>query len=179
MRAPALPMIGREGARPHGLCLRPLSTLASAIVSRSTCRARVQPHGVLLVSDIRSLRILQVAGETDRILGRSIDTICDHTVAEVLGLHAATLVASAQVTSEPVYLGSVAVAGAKLCLTAHDRDGIRILELNRVLRCPRARRRCSRKRAKPQRYSTELSTIPNYCRVPRARLAASRASTAS
>ena len=89
----------------------------------------VQPHGVLLVTDPRSLRILQVAGETDRILGRPIDTICDRTVAEVLGTHAAALVDSAHVLSEPVYLGSVAVAGAKLCLTAHDRDGIRILEI--------------------------------------------------
>ena len=44
-------------------------------------------------------------------------------------MHAAALVDSAQVILEPVYLGSVAVAGAKLCLTAHDRDGIRILEI--------------------------------------------------
>jgi chemotaxis family two-component system sensor kinase Cph1 len=89
----------------------------------------IQPHGILLVADIGSLRILQVAGETDRIIGRRIDSIRGHTIAELLGSHAATLVASAQVTSEPVYLGSVAVAGAKLCLTAHDRDGVRILEI--------------------------------------------------
>jgi chemotaxis family two-component system sensor kinase Cph1 len=89
----------------------------------------IQPHGVLLVTDIDSLRILQVAGETDRILGRSIGTICDHTIAEILGLRAATLVTSAQVTSEPVHLGSIAVAGAKLCLTVHDRDRLRILEI--------------------------------------------------
>jgi two-component system, chemotaxis family, sensor kinase Cph1 len=91
--------------------------------------ASIQPHGILLVVEIGSLRILQVAGETDRILSRSINTIRDYTIAELLGSHAATLVASAQVTSEPVYLGSVTVAEAKLCLTAHDRDGVRILEI--------------------------------------------------
>jgi light-regulated signal transduction histidine kinase (bacteriophytochrome) len=89
----------------------------------------IQPHGIVLVAEVGSLRILQVAGETDRILGLSIDTIRNHTIAELLGSHTATLVASAQVTSEPAYLGSVAVAGAKLCLTAHDRDGVRILEI--------------------------------------------------
>jgi light-regulated signal transduction histidine kinase (bacteriophytochrome) len=89
----------------------------------------IQTHGVLLVADIASLRILQVAGETDRILARPIDTICDHTIAEILGSSAAMLAASAQVTSEPVRLGSVAVAGTELCLTAYDRDGVRILEI--------------------------------------------------
>jgi light-regulated signal transduction histidine kinase (bacteriophytochrome) len=79
--------------------------------------ASIQPHGILLVVEIGSLRILQVAGETDRILTRSINTIRDYTIAELLGSHAATLVASAQATSEPVYLGSVTVAEAKLCLT--------------------------------------------------------------
>ena len=89
----------------------------------------IQPHGVLLVTETGSLRILQVAGETDRILNRSFGTIRDHTLAELLGSPAAALVASAPVTSEPVYLGSLAVAGAELCLTAHDRDGVRILEV--------------------------------------------------
>ena len=63
------------------------------------------------------------------MLGRSIGTILDHTLGELLGSQAAALVASAQAASEPVYLGSVAVAGAELCLTAHDREGVRILEI--------------------------------------------------
>ena len=89
----------------------------------------IQPHGVLLVAERRSLRILQVAGETDRMLGRGIGTILDHTLGELLGSQAAALVASAQAASEPVYLGSVVIAGAELCLTAHDREGVRILEI--------------------------------------------------
>jgi light-regulated signal transduction histidine kinase (bacteriophytochrome) len=89
----------------------------------------IQPHGVLLVTERGTLRILQVAGETDRMLGRSIGTILDHTLEELLGSPATTLVASAQAASEPVYLGSVAVAGTELCLTAHDREGVRILEI--------------------------------------------------
>jgi len=53
-------------------------------------------------------------------------------------MHAAALVDSVQVIFEPVYLGSVAVAGAKLCLTAHDRDGIRILEIERSSPLPQS-----------------------------------------
>ena len=89
----------------------------------------IQPHGVLLVTETGSPSVLQVAGETERILGRNIGAIRDQTIAELLGPGPAALVASAQVASEPVYLGSVVVAGNMLCLTAHDRDGMRILEI--------------------------------------------------
>jgi light-regulated signal transduction histidine kinase (bacteriophytochrome) len=89
----------------------------------------IQPHGVLLVTERGSLRILQVAGETDRMLGRSIGTILNHSLGEVLGSQVAVLVGSAQAASDPVYLGSVTAAGTELCLTAHDRGGVRILEI--------------------------------------------------
>ena len=89
----------------------------------------IQPHGVLLVTEAGSPRILQVAGETERILGRNSGSICGQTVAGLLGPDAAARAASAQVTPEPVYLGSVRVAGNALSLTAHDRGGMRILEL--------------------------------------------------
>ena len=89
----------------------------------------IQPHGVLLVTETGSPSVLQVAGDTERILGRNIGAICGQTIAELLGPGPAALVASAQVASEPVYLGSVPVAGNMLCLTAHDRDGMRLLEI--------------------------------------------------
>ena len=89
----------------------------------------IQPHGVLLVTETASPGVLQVAGDTERILGRSIGAICDLTIAELLGPGPAALIASAQGVSEPVYLGSVVVAGNMLCLTAHDRGGMRILEI--------------------------------------------------
>ena len=38
----------------------------------------IQPHGVLLVTERGSLRILQVAGETDRMLGRGIGELRNH-----------------------------------------------------------------------------------------------------
>jgi two-component system, chemotaxis family, sensor kinase Cph1 len=44
----------------------------------------IQPHGVLVVTERSSLRILQAAGATDRMLGRSIDTMLDHTLEELL-----------------------------------------------------------------------------------------------
>jgi chemotaxis family two-component system sensor kinase Cph1 len=80
-------------------------------------------------TDMDAATFMFLAGETDRMLGRSIGTTLDHTLGDVLGSQAAALVASAQAASEPVYLGSVAIAGAELCLTAHDRDGVRILEI--------------------------------------------------
>jgi two-component system, chemotaxis family, sensor kinase Cph1 len=112
-----------------------MAEIASNIDLRSCDRepihipGSIQPHGVLLVTETGSPSVLQVAGDTERILGRSIGAICDLTIAELLGPGPAALVASAQGVSEPVYLGSVVVAGNRLCLTAHDRDGLRILEI--------------------------------------------------
>ena len=112
-----------------------MAEIASNIDLRSCDRepihmpGSIQPHGVLLVTETGSPSVLQVAGDTERILGRSIGAICDLTIAEFLGPGPAALVASAQGVSEPVYLGSVVVAGNELCLTAHDRDGMRILEI--------------------------------------------------
>ena len=112
-----------------------MAEIASNIDLRSCDRepihipGSIQPHGVLLVTETGSPSVLQVAGDTERILGRSIGTICDLTIAELLGPGPAALIASAQGVSEPVYLGSVVVAGNMLCLTAHDRDGMRILEI--------------------------------------------------
>jgi two-component system, chemotaxis family, sensor kinase Cph1 len=71
--------------------------MSQATIDRSECDREpihvpgsVQPHGVLLVTDPSSLRILQVAGAIERILDCRIETICGHTVAEVLGMHAAS-----------------------------------------------------------------------------------------
>jgi two-component system, chemotaxis family, sensor kinase Cph1 len=129
MRMLQLSMVTKRGRSPARLKSKMSIDVSECEREPIHVPGAIQPHGVLLVSDIGAFRILQVAGDTDRILGHSIGTIRNHTIAEVLGSHAATLVASAQVTSQPVYLGSIAVAGAKLCLTAHDRDGVRILEI--------------------------------------------------
>jgi len=89
----------------------------------------IQPHGVLVVTETGSPSVLQVAGDTERIIGRNIGAVCNLTIADLLGPDPAALVAAAQGASEPAYLGSVVVAGNMLCLTAHDRDGMRILEI--------------------------------------------------
>ena len=42
----------------------------------------IQPHGILLVVEPATFRILQVAGDTENILGREINAILDRTIAE-------------------------------------------------------------------------------------------------
>jgi light-regulated signal transduction histidine kinase (bacteriophytochrome) len=89
----------------------------------------IQPHGVLLVVDTASLRIVQLAGDTRLILDRGVEATAGRTVAEVLGPDAATLVGEARSADKPLLLGNIAVAGRILCLTAHDRQDMRILEI--------------------------------------------------
>lgn len=91
----------------------------------------IQPHGVLLVVDRGSLRILQVAGDTGPFLGHDINATAGRTVDEVLGSDAAVLVGAARHADKPVFLGQFAVAGSILSLTAHDHQGLRVLEIER------------------------------------------------
>src|SRR5262249_43824931 len=106
-----------------GICVALLLMSAIASYIDLSCADRepihipgsIQPHGVLLATEAGSPRVLQVAGETERILGRNIGTICGQTIAELLGSHSAALAASIQAISEPAYLGSVVVAGNTLC----------------------------------------------------------------
>jgi two-component system, chemotaxis family, sensor kinase Cph1 len=92
----------------------------------------VQPHGVLLVVEPETTRILQVAGDTQSTLGRDIDAILGECVTDVVGGYAASLIDAEQGSRKPGYLGSFTVAAnarRSLDLTRHDRDGILVLEI--------------------------------------------------
>lgn len=94
----------------------------------------IQPHGVLLVVEPEATRILQVAGDTERILGRDIDAILGRRVADVVGARPASLIDPKRGSPKPAYLGSINVpdsACRPLDLTRPDRDGILILEIER------------------------------------------------
>lgn len=91
----------------------------------------IQPHGILLVVDRRSLRIVQAAGNTGAFFGDEINSTAGRTVEEVLGPEASALVGAARNTDKPLFLGQISVAGGIACLTAHDREEMRVLEIER------------------------------------------------
>ena len=92
----------------------------------------IQPHGILLAVDPATSRVLQVAGDTESILGRTIDAILDRTIADVVGAHPASQINPGRGTPKPAYLGSFALPGNTSRLldwTGHGRDGILVLEI--------------------------------------------------
>lgn len=92
----------------------------------------IQPHGILLTIAPATSKILQVGGDAARIAGREVERMLGNTVEQVLGTGSALLIQSIQGSPEPVYLGSFAAPGDPgrlLDLTAHDRDGVFVLEL--------------------------------------------------
>ncbi len=92
----------------------------------------IQPHGILLVVEPATFRILQVAGDTENILGREISALLDRTIADVVGAYPASLLNQGRGTPEPRYLGSFVAPGngrGLLDFTSHYRDGILILEI--------------------------------------------------
>ena len=93
----------------------------------------IQPHGILLVVDPATSRVLQAAGATDRLLGRALSRVLGAPLEDVLGPAAAALVRSPRTSpaSEPIYLGSVIPPGGSgsLDLLTHERDGLVVLEL--------------------------------------------------
>ena len=73
----------------------------------------IQPHGILLVVEPGTFRIIQVAGDTENILGRKISAILDRTIADVVGAYPASLLDQGRGTPEPGYLGSFVAPGQR------------------------------------------------------------------
>jgi len=93
----------------------------------------IQPHGVLLVVDPATLRVVQVAGDTAAMLGRAPAAILETALDTVLAGEAAALIPDPARSDwpEPIYLGSFAATGSaqRLDLTAHARDGMLVFEI--------------------------------------------------
>ena len=133
----------------------------------------IQPHGILLAVDPETLGVLQVAGDTDRLLGREAARILAGSLEDTLGEGAAALVRESAATHlpEPLFVGSLAppaAAGQALDVTAHARDGILILEIEPAAPSPGT---AAEMLAKVRRAGAEMEAAPD---LPRLLQAASR-----
>jgi two-component system, chemotaxis family, sensor kinase Cph1 len=129
----------------------------------------IQPHGILLAIDPETATVIQVAGETERLLGRTVTQILNEPVGEVLGSDPAMLIQSSSngPLAEPVFLGSISVPAASrmLDVVAHRRDGLLILEMEPA---EAHRDSAARMLAKLHAISTELETQLDLTRLCRA-----------
>jgi len=128
----------------------------------------IQPHGILLAIDPETATVIQVAGETERLLGRTVTQILNEPVGEVLGSDPAMLIQSSSngPLAEPVFLGSISVpAGSRMLdVVAHRRDGLLILEMEPA---EAHRDSAARMLAKLHAISTELETQLDLTRLCR------------
>ncbi|TDH59091.1 GAF domain-containing protein [Dankookia rubra] len=131
----------------------------------------IQPHGVLLVIDPVSEKILQVAGDTDGLLGLESPPL-GRQVGDLLVARFEALARSAGITAgnEPAYLGSVRLAArsGEIDVVAHDRDGVVLLELELT---PEVRPSAARLLAVVRAVAASLEAAPD---LPRACQAAAR-----
>ena len=93
----------------------------------------IQPHGILLALDPGSMTIVQLAGDTQRLLGRSHDRLLGQSLNTSLGATALARVESMirkrQILPRPFFIIEAAFEGRPLEVSAHLSDGLVILEL--------------------------------------------------
>jgi light-regulated signal transduction histidine kinase (bacteriophytochrome) len=123
----------------------------------------IQPHGILLTLAPETLCILQVAGETKRLIGRDVDQLLGENVEAALGADAASLIRSSlsMELPEPLYLGSSPASAEpdqRLDLIAHRRDGVLILELEPSTPTPLT---AAQMLAEVRQISTALEAAPD------------------
>ncbi|MET0278710.1 MAG: GAF domain-containing protein, partial [Pseudorhodoplanes sp.] len=90
----------------------------------------IQPHGLLLVVDQQTDRILQTAGVTALLVAPD-KCVAGNTVRQALGVSLAALLerSGAALLREPIYLGTVNPSGdCELTLTAHLVQGVVVVE---------------------------------------------------
>jgi chemotaxis family two-component system sensor kinase Cph1 len=90
----------------------------------------VQPHGLLLVVDPATGRVIQAAGATGLVEPTTL-SVEGRPVADLLGAEIPERLASksAGMRRDPAYLGAIRAAGGELDVLAHERDGVWIFEL--------------------------------------------------
>ncbi|MBA1159408.1 histidine kinase dimerization/phosphoacceptor domain -containing protein [Microvirga mediterraneensis] len=126
----------------------------------------IQPHGILLSLDPETLIVHQAAGETRGAVGRVVDRLPGEHAEAVLGGQVVHLIRSAGMPlTEPLYLGAIS-APADPCrhldVTAHQRDGVLILELEPSTPHPET---AAQTLATVRRISAELDAAPNLARL--------------
>jgi chemotaxis family two-component system sensor kinase Cph1 len=93
----------------------------------------IQPHGVLLALDPASMTIVQLAGDTESLLGRThqelIGTPLDANVGAAALAKVETLIREAQLLPRPFYVIEALFCGRPLEMSAHLSGGLVVLEM--------------------------------------------------
>ena len=93
----------------------------------------IQPHGILLVLDPSSMTIVQLAGDTQRLLGRTHDQLLGQSLNASLGATALVRVESMireqQILPRPSFIIDTSFNDRPLEVSAHLSGGLVILEL--------------------------------------------------
>lgn len=93
----------------------------------------IQPHGLLVVLKADTLRVTQMAGDTENLLGKEMAELLGKPVEAVVGAELRDALVSLEADSpEPLYVGSLHLPGRQvtsLDVTRHYRKGLLILEL--------------------------------------------------
>jgi len=93
----------------------------------------IQPHGILLALDPDSMTIVQLAGETQRLLGRTHDQLLGQSLNASLGATALVRVRSMirqqQILPRPFFIIETSFDDRPLEVSAHLSGGLVILEL--------------------------------------------------
>jgi chemotaxis family two-component system sensor kinase Cph1 len=95
----------------------------------------IQPHGVLLALDATTLKIVQIAGDTQRLFGLSVAELIEKDLAAQLGsaasLQVERLVRNDELLPRPFFVVEAAVAGNMFDVSAHVSGGLVVLELEK------------------------------------------------
>jgi light-regulated signal transduction histidine kinase (bacteriophytochrome) len=98
----------------------------------------IQPHGVLFAVEPKSLIIVQVAGDTQRLLGETHEALLGQSLAVCLGAAALDRVEEVlrkhQGLPRPFLIVEASFGGRPLQISAHQTEGLLILELEPTLR---------------------------------------------
>jgi len=127
----------------------------------------IQPHGILLVIDPGTRRVIQAAGNTAHMIGRSIAETLAASIDAVLSTEIAGLIRPVEGVGwpEPIYLGSFAARANPdelLDITAHSREGLVIVEIEPAASNPES---AAQTLAKVRRIGVELDTAADLLGV--------------
>ena len=95
----------------------------------------IQPHGLLLVLDPGSMTIVQLAGDTERLLGRTHDQLLGQSLSASLDATAKVRIESMirrrQILPRPMFIAETCFGDRPLEVSAHLSGALVILELER------------------------------------------------
>jgi chemotaxis family two-component system sensor kinase Cph1 len=95
----------------------------------------IQPHGVLLALDATTLKVVQLAGDTEQLLGLTVAELIEKDLAAQLGSEASLqverLVKNDELVTRPFFVVEADIGGQLFDVCAHLSGGLVVLELEK------------------------------------------------